>query len=125
MEAEELKKRILHLSIWKKDGVRAPHKPLLLLYALGQFQNGTQLSLPYNVLREKLKNLLIEFGPPRQSYHPEQPFVRLENDGIWKLNKQVDKRNFTDKQLITNGIIGGFTDEVVKMLMEQRGLRIG
>jgi putative restriction endonuclease len=53
MEAEELKKRILHLSVWKKDGVRAPHKPLLLLYALGQFQNGMQVSLPYNLIKRE------------------------------------------------------------------------
>ncbi|MDR5659251.1 hypothetical protein RH915_07095 [Serpentinicella sp. ANB-PHB4] len=36
MNANELKNRIENLSIWKKGDQRAPHKPLLILYALGQ-----------------------------------------------------------------------------------------
>jgi putative restriction endonuclease len=33
-----------------------------------------------------LTGLLKEFGPPRQSYHPEYPFWRLQNDGAWEVH---------------------------------------
>jgi putative restriction endonuclease len=78
---DEFKNILSNLTIWKKKGQRAPHKPLLILYALGQLQANKSL-LPYEQVREKLKKLLIEFGPHRKSYHPEEPFVRLANDGI-------------------------------------------
>ncbi|NOU94878.1 restriction endonuclease [Paenibacillus sp. LMG 31456] len=112
MNADGLKN---NLTIWKKNGQRAPHKPLLLLYALGRLQHN-ETSLPYEQVRLKLKKLLTEFGPSRKSYHPEEPFVRLETDGIWKLTTQVDKANFSDKQLLTNRVAGGFTNEVLSLL---------
>jgi|GEM_PF-5366572 len=36
MNRFELKERINNLSIWKKGDQRAPHKPLLILFSLGQ-----------------------------------------------------------------------------------------
>ena len=70
------------LSIWKKGDQRAPHKPLLILYALGKWQAG-QSVLRYVDVEKDLTILLREFGPPRRSDHPEQPFWRLQNDGVW------------------------------------------
>ena len=32
---------------------------------------------------------LFEFGPSRKSYHPEYPFWRLQNDGIWEVASDV------------------------------------
>jgi len=46
MNAEELKRKVATLSIWKKNGQRAPHKPLLLLLALSRLQDDVNL-LPY------------------------------------------------------------------------------
>lgn len=116
MNVPELKKKISSMSIWKKNGQRAPHKPLLILYALGQFQNTARVELPYEEVREKLKQLLIEFGPARKSYHPEEPFVRLVGDGLWQLSSAVDKKNFSDRQLLNDRIAGGFTPEVIALL---------
>lgn len=116
MNITELKNKLSAISVWKKNGQRAPHKPLLILYALGQFQNGERVELPYEEVREKLKHLLIEFGPARKSYHPEEPFVRLVGDGLWQLSSSVDKKSFSDKQLLTERIVGGFIPEVVDFL---------
>jgi len=33
-----------------------------------------------------LSALLKEFGPRRRSIHPEYPFWRLKNDGLWELS---------------------------------------
>jgi putative restriction endonuclease len=80
------------------------------------------LQLPYSEVKLPLKELLIEFGPPRYSYHPEQPFVRLAGDGIWKLREKVDKRSFTDKSLLQNNLIGGFKESVHELLKMDRTL---
>ncbi|WP_274362921.1 phosphorothioated DNA-binding restriction endonuclease [Paenibacillus thermotolerans] len=121
MKPEELKQKFANLTIWKKNGQRAPHKPLLILYALGQYLNG-KTNLPYEEARVKLKNLLTEFGPARKSYHPEEPFVRLVGDGIWELDTAVDKRNPNDKKLLENGVAGGFNPDVILLLDNNRTL---
>ncbi|MFD0675978.1 MULTISPECIES: phosphorothioated DNA-binding restriction endonuclease [unclassified Paenibacillus] len=115
MEVAELKEKLSDLSIWKKNGQRAPHKPLLILLGLAQLQQNNTI-LPYEQVREKLKKLLIEFGRPRKSYHPEEPFVRLTTDGIWRLTSTIDKRSFSDKQLQMEQIAGGFNAEVLALL---------
>ena len=40
----------------------------------------------------ELTDLLVEFGPLRQSYHPEYPFWRLQNDGIWEVTSDMPLR---------------------------------
>lgn len=55
MNSEQLKEKISNLTIWKKGDQRAPHKPLLILYALGQLQTKNERFLSYEVTREKLK----------------------------------------------------------------------
>lgn len=39
--------------------------------------------MPYADVDKDLRELLREFGPPRQSLHPEYPFWRLQTDGLW------------------------------------------
>lgn len=117
MNLDELKDSIKNLTIWKKRGERAPHKPLLILYALGKIQQGKPRMLPYKQVRLDLKELLIEFGPLRKSYHPEQPFVRLANDGIWELDKKTQKKP-NNMQLLLNDVNGGFTEEVYNLIVE-------
>ncbi|GIP17875.1 HNH endonuclease [Paenibacillus montaniterrae] len=121
MDPSQLKERLANLSIWKKNGQRAPHKPLLILLALARLQQNETV-LPYELVREKMKSLLIEFGPTRKSYHPEQPFVRLESDGIWSLSGSVNKQSFTDKQLLQDGIAGGFNEQVLALLQSNHSL---
>lgn len=117
MNLDELKDSIKNLTIWKKRGERAPHKPLLILYALGKIQQGKPRMLPYKQVRLDLKELLIEFGPLRKSYHPEQPFVRLANDGIWELDKKIQKKP-NNMQLLLDDVNGGFTEEVYNLIVE-------
>lgn len=81
---------ILHqltsVAVWKRGDQRAPHKPLLLLLALAALQRGEPRLRPYAEYEAKLSDLLVEFGPPRQSVHPEYPFWRLQNDGeFWDI----------------------------------------
>jgi putative restriction endonuclease len=71
------------LNVWSRGGQRAPHKPLLVLYALGRWARGERGDIPFREVDRDLTALLKEFGPTRQSYDPEYPFWRLQNDGVW------------------------------------------
>lgn len=122
MNPLELKEKIQKLSIWKNGEQRAPHKPLLILYALGRLQAGGAKFLTYQDVRDRLKYLLKEFGPLRRNYYPEQPFVRLLNDGIWNLNVHPDTVRIKDRWLLENGVAGGFSDEVYSLLSVDQDL---
>jgi len=122
MNSNQFKERIKNLNIWKKGDQRAPHKPLLILYALGQLQNKGARFLQYEEVRAPLTNLLKEFGPRRQSYHPEEPFVRLTRDGIWNLNADIDSVHINSSWLLKHGITGGFNDEAYALLRDNPSL---
>src|SRR5512144_210248 len=85
MNSEETLKRFDDLSVWKQGDQRAPHKPLLVLYALGRWQRGLT-GVTFLEAEPFLTDLLREFGPPRKSDHPEQPFWRLQRDGVWTVH---------------------------------------
>lgn len=71
----------LNLKTWKSGAKRAPHKPLLLLYALGEWSRGVK-SYSWVDVNEKVKELISRFGGHAKPT-PHFPFVRLANDGIW------------------------------------------
>ena len=73
------------ITIWGRGAQRAPHKPLLILYAVGALLRGDEKIL-FSDIEKPLTKLLKEFGPQRKSYHPEYPFWRLQNDDIWLLD---------------------------------------
>jgi putative restriction endonuclease len=73
-------------------------------------------------VKEPLRDLLIEFGPQRSYYHPEQPFVRLTSDGLWQLNKEVNKRSISDRLLTNEDITGRFPEHVYNQLMNDKHL---
>lgn len=74
--------RVERLRRWTRDGERAPHKPLLLLYALGRYQADGGAPMHFSEAEGQLGQLLTEFGPPRKT-SPGYPFHHLTNDGLW------------------------------------------
>ncbi|MEV4432162.1 phosphorothioated DNA-binding restriction endonuclease [Streptomyces sp. NPDC049585] len=76
--------RTAKLKQWSRSGVRAPHKPLLLLYALGRYQQDADGELRYSVVEEDLKRLLVEYGPGNPTT-PAYPFHHLVSDGVWEV----------------------------------------
>src|SRR5438270_13393870 len=69
---------------WSRAGERAPHKPLLVLLALGEWVRGNY-SVRFSDLVKPLTELLRDFGPSRATDHPEYPFWRLQKDGVWEV----------------------------------------
>lgn len=84
MTAEEWTERVTNLNQWRRGGERAPHKPLLLLYALGRLQQTGSWSIPFAEAEGDLRRLLEEFGPPRTT-SPAYPFHHLASDGLWEV----------------------------------------
>ncbi|GAA1896425.1 HNH endonuclease [Streptomyces sodiiphilus] len=76
--------RAAKLRQWTKGGTRAPHKPLLFLYALGRFQRDAEGELRYTAVEQDLKRLLAEYGPANRTT-PSYPFHHMENDGVWEV----------------------------------------
>ncbi|MEW2396648.1 phosphorothioated DNA-binding restriction endonuclease [Streptomyces sp. NPDC046862] len=76
--------RTAKLRQWTRSGTRAPHKPLLFLYALGRFQQDADGELRYSAVEEDLKHLLAEYGPSNRTT-PAYPFHHLVSDGVWEV----------------------------------------
>jgi putative restriction endonuclease len=112
----EIKEKFDAITVWKR-GERAPHKPLLALYAIGRALRGEPRMVEYAQVDQDLRKLLIEFGPRRQSYHPEYPFWHLQSDGLWELSetrglvKRLGNNSPTKMALLTNSVQGGFPPE--------------
>ena len=105
------------LKVWKKKNERAPHKPLLVLYAIAQLVEGKD-EISFEKAESELRDLIETFGPPRKGT-PENPFTRLVNDGVWEVrgSKSLDTyRSYSANQLRKLSVIGRFRSEVVKAL---------
>ncbi len=76
MQMQELVEEIDRQPAWKANGIRAPHKSLTLLFAIGKVLAGQRMTR-YADAEGLLIELLNEFGPPRETPHPEQPVWRL------------------------------------------------
>lgn len=111
--------KLKSIKVWRSGDHRAPHKPLLILLALAKFLNHVN-QIPYKEIKEKLSELLNNFGPPNAK-GPHYPFWRLKNDGIWSLSnteniKENPSGDVSDKTLLENNVSGSFTTEILTEL---------
>ena len=107
----------------KHKNSRAPHKPLLLLLALGRVLNGRDRLVAYADIEKSLKELLAEFGPPRKTIHPEQPFGHLRTDGIWEIPDDSNLPASSSGTLLVSGLReqsakGGFPEHIFRLLQQ-------
>ena len=124
----EFLRRVGGLRVWKGAGTRAPHKPLLLLLALGRLvREAPRLGSYGREIEPPLRGLLERFGPPRKAHHPEHPFHRLLTDGLWEIPgfEDLPTTSWGDlrpKYLREHGIRGGFPEPVQRLLLGDREL---
>ncbi len=106
---------IAKMKRYQDKGRRAPHKPLLLLLALGKLQqNPTARWLPYLVVEPQLTELLNDFGPPTKPT-PRNPFERLE-EALWTLTPSVTPDSTSLEQLrenVSGKLSDAFTTDLV------------
>jgi putative restriction endonuclease len=118
MDRDSILHRFDKLNVWRSGGQRAPHKPLLVLYALGRWNRGDTADIRFAGAEPDLTALLKEFGPSRRSYHPEYPFWRLQNDGVWVIHASDSlrpRKSNTDPskgELLAHDARAGFSAEV-------------
>ncbi|GAA4435793.1 HNH endonuclease [Pontibacter saemangeumensis] len=116
---QDLLSQFQNINTWKSKGIRAPHKPLLMLLALGEIQRGNAGFIPYSYIEPKLKELLLDFGPQRKTLYPNFPFTKLANDNLWQFNKPElldTKQDYTSKFLLSNDLQGKFPDSVTEQI---------
>lgn len=93
---DEVVKRLATFRQHQRDGQRVPHKPLLVLLALGRLEDSGSSVLPWSVAETQLAELVSEFGPPSRTSRPQSaayPFTRLRADGVWQIDHDVPDDN--------------------------------
>jgi putative restriction endonuclease len=83
--ADDILKRFDSIRVFAKGGKLAPHKPLLLLYALSRLKNEKADRIEFNDAEEAIDPLLGSYGPFNAKSTVAYPFGRLANDksDIW------------------------------------------
>ena len=130
MDREEIARKFETLKVWQRGDERAPHKPLLVLYAIGTLLQGKDRLLPYSEVDKQLGRLLREFGPKRKQYHPEFPFWRLQNDGVWEIPgadslEESPNGDARRGDLFRFEVAGGFTEEIARKLQDDSSMVLG
>jgi putative restriction endonuclease len=96
LDSQQVLERLASLRQHQQDGRRSPHKPLLVLLALGRLAATGTSSLPWLEAEPKLAELLQEFGPTSKTGRAQSaayPFTRLRADGVWTLDRDVPMDN--------------------------------
>ena len=84
--------RLASLRQHRRGEQRSPHKPLLVLLALGRLTATGTSQLPWSEAEPALAGLIAEFGPPSRTGRAQSaayPFTRLRADGVWVLDQDV------------------------------------
>ena len=122
------KNLISNINVWKRGDQRAPHKPLLTLLLLARAQQGLSAFVSFEEIDKKLKIALVEFGPQRKSYHPENPFWHLKTNGFWevrdadKLELRTGGHSPSRRTLLSHNAIGEVPEELWAELDEDSAL---
>ena len=115
MNLDDPWQRFQRLKVWKVKGNRAPHKPLLALWAIGRCLRNEPRLAPFELVDRELTRLLRRFGPCRKVIHTEFPFWRMRNDDVWEVERPhlvttTSKEDAHKSSLTTHGIRGGLLE---------------
>lgn len=119
------------IRVWQQGDRRAPHKPLLILLALGRLQRGEPPVVEFSQIDKPLKDLIDQFGPSGSGKNRNLPFWHLgtDDDGrIWRLSGPamvINRPRGTSPnlgELRRHHIEGGFAPEVLAAFQRDRSL---
>lgn len=118
-------RRVGAINQWSRGGERAPHKPLLLLYAIGRLQQTGSASVSFVEAEAPLRRLLEEFGPPRTT-SPGYPFHHLSSDGLWTVTTPSGSHSpGPNLTALRAGAVGALPSELASALEHDAGLLAG
>lgn len=115
--------RVAGVRRWSQRGERAPHKPLLMLYALGRLQRTGTSRVPFVTAKAEVDALLAEFGPANRQTSAAYPFHHLQTDGLWV----VETADGSEPGAVTGRLIaadaeGQFAPDFEPALLDDPGL---
>lgn len=124
MDQREILDRFNGFRVWHSNGRRAPHKPLLILWALGRCLAGVERLAPFSLVDQELSRLLLAFGPHRQTTRTEFPFWRLCNDGVWEVDRPevvttTSSQDAHRSSLLAGNVHGGLLERDYDAFREQ------
>jgi putative restriction endonuclease len=114
--------RLRHARI---GAVRAPHKPLLLLWLFGRLATTRSSRGSYADIEEPVSRLINDFGPPAGPATARQraamPFVHLERE-LWQIHDSKGAEIGPDAPerrawLVEHGAVGQLRPEVERLLL--------
>lgn len=89
---DEVLNRLSSLRQHRRKGQRSPHKPLLLLFAIGRLSTTGTSAIEWSAAESQLAELIQDYGPPATSSRIQRaayPFTHLRTDKVWTLNHDV------------------------------------
>lgn len=113
---EDIVSRLTSLNQYRASGQRVPHKPLLVLMALGQLATTGSSRLAFSEIEARLASLIAEFGPTSKTPARQSaayPFTHLRSDGVWALDADVPM----DRVSTLAGVSGSFVPSIEQRLV--------
>lgn len=115
--ADDLLKRFESVRVFAKGGKLAPHKPLLLLYALSRLKNEKTERISFTDAEDVVSPLIQTYGPFNAKTTVAYPFARLANEksNIWWID-EYEKNASGDLKLTEardRKLQAGFSDDVL------------
>jgi len=112
---DHIRARFAQLNTWRRAGVRAPHKPLLLLFALGRVLRGGPRLMRFGDIERPVDALITEFGPPqiKARSRARYPFWHLHGDGLWDIPERA--------QIVAAGLVTGNAPRIAALREARAG----
>jgi putative restriction endonuclease len=116
---DEVLARLSSLRQHQHRGQRSPHKPLLVLLALGRLTTSGTSALPWSTAAAALADLIRDYGPPSATSPAQSaayPFTRLRSDKIWTLDHEAPMDLV--RPLATHRVVGRLVPELEAALRD-------
>lgn len=116
-----LLERLTALRQHERAGVRSPHKPLLVLLALGRLLETGSSAMPWSWAEQRLAGLIADFGPSTRTAPAQSaayPFTHLRSDLVWVLDRDVPMDRVTP--LREHDVVGRLAPQLEDQLLADR-----
>jgi putative restriction endonuclease len=124
--AGNLLQRFDDIRMFARGGRLAPHKPLLLLYALARLKNEKIERISFSEAEKSVGPLIRTYGPFGPKANVAYPFARLANDrGKFWWVEEHDRTPAGDLSLAEardRDLKAGFTEDVLRAFRDDPGL---
>ena len=124
--ADDIVGRFDSIRIFAKDRKLAPHKPLLLLYALAEFRNRNSERIEFNDAEKTVGPLIRQYASRNTKARVADPFGRLANDkgNIWWIEPHQTNvsGDLSSIEARDQHLKAGFSDDVLAAFRQNPAL---